>query len=516
MKEEENIPSLFLLIQGLNSTEKSYYKKLSKRHADHNTSLHLKLFKLIDESKIYDEEHLCRSLKISKIHFSGLKKYLYIDILDSIVFEKRNTTTETQLHFLQEQIRILIEKRLFSLAQKLCKKAIELAENFGKYHYLIPLYHLQAQAMELSDYKQYQSKTDTIFASIQAAIFQQDLLAKNKFLYNKIKVQTQYSWLRIETEEIAEIINLKKVINTIKPGTNNEPLTSLYHFNALALCEYMLHENALCTISCTLILSLWKKFPCLINEYPVLFFNSLNTTCYNNFLCKTITDQKENIMAYSTLMESYLKNNFYRKHYEIIQFNTELKIHHKGAQYVEVKILIDNKAKNILSTTAELMSSPDRLSLMCSICISYFVLEEWNQAEELLMLVKELNHDINREDILYFSSVFYLLILYEKQEWHRLDYAIEAAYHYLYIRKTFRPFERKLILFLKKLFATPSKKTGILLKQFLEQLDKDNALDKQLNFYYFNYYGWLESKLLGIRYMDYNRNKASANAAISE
>ena len=508
MKEEENIPSLLLLIQGLNSSEKSYYKKMSKRHADRNTALHLKLFKLIDESKIYDDEQLCRTLKISKIHFSGLKMYLYKDILDSLIFEKRNQTLDTQLHFMQQQIGFLLQKKLLTLAQKICTKAIELVTQYEKFDLLISFYNQQAQIQEFKDYKQYKSSNDRIFFNLQTAIEFQHLLAQNRLLYNKIKAQTQYSWLRIGTEEISEIRKLKEILETIKPVTNMQPRISLFYYNTLALCEYMMHENEACTTSCLQVFSLWNKFPFLIDEDPLLFLNSFNTSCYNNFLSKDINGSQATLEGYSKLMDPHLKKDFYRKYFEIIQFNTELKIYHKAAKYEQVKLLVENKGKEILINTAELMSSPNRLSLMCSICISYFVLEKWNDAEELILTVKELNRHINREDVLYFSSVFYLLILYEKQEWYRLDYALEAAYHYLYTRKQFRPFERKLILFLKKFFATSAKeKTALLIKEFLEQLDKENALDKQLNFHYFNYYGWLESKLLGMKYTDYNRQK---------
>ncbi|HEY5392915.1 MAG TPA: hypothetical protein VIJ57_12405 [Hanamia sp.] len=508
MKVEENIPSLLLLIQGLNSTEKSYYKKMSKRHADRNTALHLKLFKLIDEKKIDDEEQLCKTLKISKIHFSGLKKYLYKDILDTMVFEKRNTTIDTELHFLQEQIQILSRKRLFSLAQKLCKSGIELAKEYEKYPSLILFYHLQAQVLEFKNYKEYQCNSGIIFDRIEMAINYQNTLSQNKFLFNKIRAQTQYSWLRIGTDEIAEISKLKTAVKKIKPELDFQSLTALYYFNSLSLCEYMMHENEACTASCLQVLNLWNKFPFLIDEHPLLFLSSFNTSCYNNFLSKDINGSQANLDSYSKLMNAHLKKDYYRKHFEILQFNTELKIYHKAAKYDQVKWLVENKGKEILFNTGELMSSPNRLSLMCSICISYFVLEKWNDAEELILTVKELNRHINREDILYFSSVFYLLILYEKQEWYRLEYAIEAAYHYLYTRKKFRPFERKLILFLKKLFATSSKdKSALLIKEFLEQLDKENAPDKHLNFHYFNYYGWLESKLLGMKYIDYNQQK---------
>ncbi len=52
---------------------------------------------------------------------------------------------------------------------------------------------------------------------------------------------------------------------------------------------------------------------------------------------------------------------------------------------------------------------------MCSICISYFVLDNFEQAEDLLLDVININHEVQREDILYFSAIFYLVILYEKK-----------------------------------------------------------------------------------------------------
>ena len=113
MKEEGNSADIFLLIKGLSSSEKSYYTKLAKRHSDQNTSLHLKLFKLIDESEEPDEEKLCKAIGIeNKIHFSGLKTYLYKDILNTIVFKEKNNSIDTQLYFLQDQIRMLYEKGL--------------------------------------------------------------------------------------------------------------------------------------------------------------------------------------------------------------------------------------------------------------------------------------------------------------------------------------------------------------------------------------------------------------------
>jgi hypothetical protein len=126
----------------------------------------------------------------------------------------------------------------------------------------------------------------------------------------------------------------------------------------------------------------------------------------------------------------------------------------------------------------------------------------------LLSLIKEKNQHINREDILYFSLLFYILILYERKEWGRLDSTIEASYHFLYARKKLRIFERELMLFFKRLSSSRKANPNALIKNFLAHLDNyKNDPDKNLYFLYFNYYGWLESKLLNLRYMDYIRQQ---------
>ena len=47
---------LFFLIKGMTGHEKSYYKKLAKRHAINNEAQHLHLFDVIEKSKVYDEK----------------------------------------------------------------------------------------------------------------------------------------------------------------------------------------------------------------------------------------------------------------------------------------------------------------------------------------------------------------------------------------------------------------------------------------------------------------------------
>ena len=505
-KKEPFNSDVFMLVKGLSSSEKSYYKKMGKRHADQNGALHLKLFKLIDETANFDDNLLCQALDIeNKIHFSGLKAYLHKDILDTLIFQKRNYSVDTQLYFMQEQIKTLQEKNLLYLAQKLCKKAITLAMQYQKYHFLILLHHLQNKVLEYKDYKQYKNSTDSIFLTLKNVIDLHQLYVENRFLYEKVRRLTYRSWLPITADELEEIKKEKKLLEQVKPSNEQQPLISLFYHNTLALCQYMLHENEACTRTCLKIFSSWYNSPHLINEYPLLFLNSINTTCYNDFLCNPILQAHENIFAYGKIAKAHLKNEVHRKHFEVIQFNTQLKIYLKTARFDQIKNLIEDKVEMIFSYAEEILPPAEQLSIKGSVCITYFVMEQWDDAETLLSEIKEQNQHINREDILYFSLLFFPVILYEKNEWERLDSALKSAYHFLYARKKLRPFERELMLFLHHLSAAESRRSANhLINNFLKRIiDYKSDPDKSLYFLYFNYYGWLESKVMNLRYMDY-------------
>lgn len=506
LPDEHSTSDIFLLIKGLSRGEKAYYKKMAKRHADQNSALHLQLFRLIERNELRNDCQLCESLKIeNRIHFSGIKAYLYKDVLDTLVFQQRNNCVDTQLYFMLEQIRSLQEINLVRLAQKICKKAISLAEKFQKYHYLVLLLHLQNRILEFKDYKQFNDTTRGIFSKLEHAVFLQKIYADNRFLYERARALTYRSWLPITSEELAGVEKVKVLLDELKPLDDKQPLISLFYLNTLALCRYMLHETNLCTGTCGEMAELWKAHPHLINEYPLLFLNSINTTCYNNFLCKNTRKAKDDIATYAQLVKKYLTKEGYQKHFEIIHFNTILKIHLKSAEFIQLKQLLDDKLETVFFCLSSVLSAPEQLSVKCSVCISYFVLEQLDEAEHLLAVIKEQNRIIKRDDILYFCLLFNLVILYEQGKWDRLESSLKTAYHFLYARKKLRPFERDLMLFLGHLSDAHSKAmANRLISYFLKAKKKTlHTGDENLYLLYFNYYGWLESKLMKMRYMDY-------------
>jgi hypothetical protein len=79
LKEEQNSPDIFLLVRGL--VPRSPIIKISKPHANQNTALHLKLFKLFYYKKPV-------SLSVAAIFSLGLFAIEEADSLISRISEK--------------------------------------------------------------------------------------------------------------------------------------------------------------------------------------------------------------------------------------------------------------------------------------------------------------------------------------------------------------------------------------------------------------------------------------------
>ncbi|XZF15855.1 hypothetical protein ACTHGU_06940 [Chitinophagaceae bacterium MMS25-I14] len=507
---------LFYLIKGLSGNEKSYYKKLAKRHATNNNSLHLRLFDLIDREQLKDEKKALSILGITNpAQFSSLKNYLTKDLLDTIVFMRRNEDINVQLSFIVIQLEQLLEKKLLHIARKLFKKAWELATYFDHYDAQIQLLQIQNRILEFKSYKEYKTEASEIAARMQHVLFYQHLQQQVQFQYEQLQMLKKTAFLRFTEEQLEEVERIKKALLEINICDKASEWTRMLYHSAIALCEHMLMQFDLCAEYCEAIIAFWKEKPSFINAYPSYFLNISNTCFYNDFAMQAVAQVAHHLSTLKLLADEQLKNDYYRKQWEIISFNTTLKIHHKTARYDKVKAIIRDKAKEILQYAEQALSPAETLSIMSSISISYFVLEEWDEAEKVLIDCKELNREINREDILYFSLVFHLLILFEKKEWYRLDNSIEAAYHLLYSRKKLRPFEKDLMLFLKRLPTAKSKNVSVeLIRGFLDKLDDyRNDPVKNIYFLYFNYYGWLESKILGIPYTAYMQEKINGTAS---
>jgi hypothetical protein len=503
MLEDKRKNELFVLIHSLESFEKAYYKKMAKRYAENNRALHLQLFELMEKSQVNDEKFYLRKMGIKSLaHFSGIKNHLWNDILSAIVYHRRNDPL-SQLQFVIMEAEMLLSKNLIASAGKLLDIAWRTTEKYELYSIQTRLIHLKYKLLSYSDYKHYKSESTRLLALQQQVIKRLQCEQQLQMIRRELIGIKQFTYLRISESQLARILEIETELSSIAIEDDCPLLQLLYLFNKCAAAHLSYHFEK-CLEYTEQLTALWQKHIHQIPHSPTLFLGCADYSFYNAFAFKRVTVAEQYLEVYGNLSQKYLDKKDLEQ-WQIIAFNTQLKIYHKNAQYNQVLQLLESDSEIVLEQVTRVLPPVSAISIISSICISWFVLEQYDKAESLLIDINNLNHQVQREDILYFTSIFYLLILFEKKSYLQLNQAISTSYFRLYNQKKLQPFERELMLFLKHLSNEYSGSGKIkIIQDFLDQLKTyRNDPVKDLYFLYFNYFGWLESKIQRIRYTEY-------------
>jgi len=511
-REDKKKHELFLLIHSLESFEKAYYKKMAKRYAENNRSLHLQLFELMEKSTVHDEKTWLKKLGInSQAHFSGIKNHLWNDVLNAIVYHRRNEPL-AQLQFVILEAEMLLSRNLITSAGKLLDMAWQTTEKYEQYAIQTRLIHLKYKLLSFSDYKQYKTESSLLLQLQQQVIQRLQCEQQLQMMRRELMGMKQFTYLRISDEQLQRIYQIEAALETITVEDDCALLQCLLLFNRCAAAHLSYRFEA-CTQYTAQLTALWEQHTHQVAHSATLFLNSADYCFYNAFAAKKTTLAAQYLETYDALARRHLDKKELEQ-WEIIAFNTQLKICHKKGLYVDVADLLQQHSAKIMEQTLRVLPPVTGISVISSICISFFVLEKYDDAENLLIDINNLNHQVHREDILYWSSIFYLLILFEKKNYVQLNQAISASYFRLYNKKKLQPFEKELMLFLKHLVNQPDNNGKIaIIRQFLHKLDSyRNDPVKELYFLYFNYYGWLESKVQRIKYTEYMQRQVHALA----
>jgi hypothetical protein len=503
---------LHTLVRSLESHEKAYYKKMAKRYADQNKSLHLRLFELLENSAVNDEKLFMKKIGVKTAsHFSGLKNHLWNDILSSMVYQQRNDPL-VQLQFIMLETETLLAKNLIASAEKLLDMAWATAYKYELYGIQIRIIHEYYKILPYSDYKHFKKESERLLQLQRSVFARLHCEQQLQILRRELIAFKQFTYLRCPEDQLQRIREIEAEVDEIETGRDSPLLLILHHFNKCA-ATHLSFRFEQCSYHVGEIIALWQAFPHYISYNSALFLSTSDYCFYNAFALKDPGAAARYLSLYNELAVAHLDKKE-QERWEVMAFHTRLKIYHKNAQYDLVAALVAAHGDDIMEKANRVLPPVLALSITCSLCITYFVLQEYDKAEDLLIDVNNTNRDIQREDLLYFTSIFYLLILLEKKAFLQLNNAISANYFKLYNKKKLQPFEKDLMLFLKHLTNEPSEKEQLkIIKNFIARLeDYRNDPVKDLYFLYFNYYGWLESKIQKIGYTEYMYRKVNAAA----
>lgn len=505
---QEDLPeNIYQLIAGMSEPECDIFEYTFSPKEWESSTLQSRLFKLIIQESIRDDNEAKLSLKISNAaQFSTLKMQLADAVLDTIAFCRRKNTPKIQHHFGIMKLEILLEECNYSLARRVYKKHFSTVEDLGAYAWCLHLLRFRKRMLQAEATKKSQKELHTIDQEIEQCIdyaLTDRLLEKITVDLQQIKAQAS---LRMLPKQQAEVEKILKAIIPLAKQSNQTKHLKFRFLSVSAEVYYLLQDFPECRTQVKVGLELLQEKKLLLAN-PDAVLSLANTSFYNAFACNEIAEAKHLLNIWEQHFLSFADNTKLVQRCSLIVFNTALKIAHKTANYDKVAALLESR-QEISIIAKSVLPKEESMSVLTSIAISLFVLDDFMAADHLLSDIMEMNRSVSRDDILYFTLVFQLLIFYEQKAWYRLDTAAEAAYHFLYIRKKMRPFEKELMSFFKQMPNYRAK--GILpsaIKAFLQKLETyRNTPMQRLYFLYFNYYDWLQSKLAGIPYRQYKKN----------
>lgn len=465
-----------------------------------------RLLELLIKTETCGDEQLKQKLKINAAAFSRLKKDIITDVVGFL--SERGTPLASKILMLQT----CVKRNSPHIASKILREI----KNDPQLDYF-PQLHLEFLKTEY-DYLWLAGDRKT----------GDELLARENRINNAVKAVHDYeilsnrlrkliylrtiSNLRVTNEEVEDVWQEFQFVRHFEYDTSNI-IIHLLHQTALAMAGYLTNEEETTLAATDAFISIWIEKQDLIALYPELFFEGIKICFYIYFLWRMPADASSLAMQLNSIAERRLSENDRRK-WKIIMFHTRLKVFNKTARFKGVQKLLEKESKQIIEYSSKYYSLKDHLSIVTSVCLTEFILGNYKKADELMYEIKELNKKAQAEDILYFTSVFHLMILYEMRDWYRFQLMLDAAYRQLYKLKKKRDFEKELMLFLKKLsnLSTVPRYRDYA-EEFMEKLEKyrQDPVTK-LYFLYFNYYGWLSAKLGGIDYKFY----VARNLGLSE
>lgn len=478
--------------------------------------LHGQLFQLLLQSKqpITDEEWCRNKLNVqSKSQFARIKAKLLNMLLLSV---RQHYLAQNSTGFLKVQIALLHflhQHNLTLLADKTCQEALKYAQEINDFQSHFQLLILHYEITGSTQNRDLLLNRNHLNQQLEEDLAKITFLNEQTLVFENLKHLYATSQVRLDVHAIAEVEGFKKSLSQLPLWSDALPLI-LYHVNHL-LYHALLHEGHKAAQHAEALLGFWSKACILMDEQPNLLLMSLNVSLYNAFTLHDCPQAMGLLRNYESILQQRPHPIFnFQAPFALISFNTRIKLSHKYGYYDEVEKLLNAEAPAIVRQVQQLNNPSKEINVLSTIAISYFVLERWQEAEEVILEIKEMNRHANREDVLYLSMLFHLIILYERKQWYYLDRSADAAYHFLYSRKKLRPFEKELMLFLKKLTVLRRpKEAKEAMQQFLLKL-KEYKTDpvKDLYFLYFNYFGWLESKVMGITYRSYRQQQIESGA----
>jgi hypothetical protein len=501
---------LYALVKSLNGMEKRYFRLAVSVHKEAGTKSYTRLFDTILAQKTYNEQEWRNALKGDSIlnRFDMGKNYLYRLILNTLENYHRNSSVEQKLVHQLNRALILYNKMLYRGSSEILEKTRSLAARF-EYHEL----HLQALQLIIRvamAEKKERRFTDPIHQEHQEVLSRIKEINDYRKLYHRV-----YTFFAEKGNDLRVPGLRKSYIRFLgDPLLSDEARPEGYsekNFYLLTrgLCFFCLGETGKSYKYTRQQLQLIHAYPERIKEDPEAYVTALNSLIFygsvlgkveelekaftelRNFLLSNPSLYQKIFIAYDNMMALCLTEGLFRE----------------GLKYAD-------KVKEELPAYEEKVFASNKVSLYHDMFYIYFGCQKYEASLEWLnRLLNETTLSV-REDIQVTARLTNLILHYELKNYDLLPYLLRRTYGFLSRRKRLNKLEKTLLQFVNKLLRVSGSDKREMrelfreIKAAMEKLTRkpDEAM---ILTEYFDYIGWLESKIENRSFEKIVREKAA-------
>jgi tetratricopeptide (TPR) repeat protein len=496
----------------MNGMEKRYFRLAVSVHGKTDERNYMRLFDAISQQKIYDEAALRKELHGEEMlkRFDMSKNYLYRLVLNTLQNYHRHSSMEERLMNMLNRAVILHNKLLYKSCSEQLEKAGQTALQFEYYEIYLQIIQMKIR-VAMAEKKDVRH-TDPLHAEHGKALARISRINEYRKQYHKLYTffGKKGNDLRVEglKNQYAKFLKHPLLSGKIKPEGYEQ---SNYFYLIQGLCYFCMGNSEKSYHFTQQQLKLIQQHPHRIKEDPETYITALNSVIFYGSALGKISELEKVFHE----LEEFLKGYPSKQHKIFIAYDNMMALYVTAGLFREGLVYAD-RVKGELKNFEEKLFDSNKVSLYHDMFCIYFGCRKYEQSLEWLnRLLNETGLEV-REDIQVTARLTNLILHYELKNFDLLPYLLRRTYSFLNKRRRLNKLEKTLLQFVNKLLRVSSQNKREIIELFreikaaMEELTRKPDEARILT-EYFDYIGWLESKIENRSFEKIVRDKALKN-----
>jgi len=490
---------LFRLIKSLSKSEKRQFRLISTRLSDDQDKKFLRLFDVIDQQKIYDEQKILKKIPaIPHRQLPNQKAHLSYLLMKSLRFHETKNDSRRIVTTLIENAYILYNKCLYDDALQVIEKAKKKANEFERHELLLELIQLEKKAMRQAMKSNMEERSDVLIEETKNTL--KSIQYINQFSNLSVKLNSYYQkqgFIRSKQD----LDKMACYLENNLPDYKEERLSTneKIHLYAVLTGYYLfIHDFRKAHQLANKWINLFNQNHNEKSNHVEMYIRSLNTLLvtqnklglYDDFM-KT----HRQLVAIKRDKSIYVSENISLNLFKTIYLH-EINRHFMLGEFKSGTRIV-SKLERELNTIIHKLDKNSVLIFYYKIACLYFGSSNFKTALKWLnLIIREQDTDL-REDLHAFARILRLICYFELGDREMIEMNIRATYRFLLRKKELGKYETAILKFFRDAQNAYSPKEIIelfkVLKLKMLRLEKDKFEKRAFN--YFDIISYLESKI---------------------